>query len=219
MFASSVSTMEEEQKKLTTLRLINPVLASNLMRNYTEMVTAATEGKVHDILKLVQTSQGPPPIWFKVKMFRESVLNLRLGVMKFMVEQGFEVESIFEPLKDLLFVLIERNKKDSDRSLERDKLYAQVMMFLVVKCRMNVHHFRKGDKNRLTPIHIAAREGLVYMCLLLGKVGADVNSVGMGDEMPLTLAIDAKHDACVKVLLKMGAKQTWRKDVKQITPW
>ena len=218
MFANNVSTMEEEQTKLTTLRSINPTLANTLLQSYTAMVDAATAGSVVDILKLVQTSQGPPPIWFKIKMFQQAVLNVQLPVLKFMVEQGFTIDEDFKPLTDIIFDLMEANKNDRDRSLPRDKLYAQTMMFLVVKLKQDVNKVRKDDPGRLSPIHIAAKFGLTYMCLLLQKVGADVNSVGRNDEMPLLLAEEAKEVGTVKVLEKIGAKRTWRKDVVQITP-
>jgi len=154
-----------------------------------------------------------------------AVLNCRLFVLKFMCDQGFEVLEDMEPLQTILLDLVDKNlatATTTPRDFETDKMFAQVAMFLVLKCKIDVDRVRTGKGGDCkTALHSAAGGGLTYMVLTLCKVKADVNCVAMDDSMPLGLAIKNGHNDVVKVLERAGAKSTWRRDVQQIvpTPW
>ena len=143
-----------------------------------------------------------------------------------MSENGFNV--VMGPLKTLMFDLVTANAKEKKAMKSRgaggrnkevlasDRMYVEAMVFLSVECGFDAMEMRKGDCYSL--MHLAAEGDLPQMVLCLLQLGCDVNCVARDDSMPLMLALKAGARDTAKILKLKGAKETWRKDVKQIVP-
>ncbi|XP_063873729.1 transient receptor potential cation channel subfamily A member 1 homolog isoform X1 [Scylla paramamosain] len=72
------------------------------------------------------------------------------------------------------------------------------------------------NENKMTPLHIAAREGFTEVCKSLLRKGARINICDKDGRTPLHWASQYGHDDTVKLLLKRGATRR-AKDDKKLT--
>lgn len=70
----------------------------------------------------------------------------------------------------------------------------------------HTHDLEFNAEYSLTPLHCAAREGLVEMCRLLLEHGADVNRSDMFGQVPLHYAARRGNTDVVRLLLHTGAR-------------
>jgi hypothetical protein len=220
--------LKKDQERMQSMMASNPEKAMAIFDKYHAMVEKSEKGDLAGVLALMAvTGHGAPPAWFAVKMFTAGVMNLRLEVPRFMSRNGFNCK--MGPLPTLLLDLVTKNaqvawedkmreqmggaKSTAEQLKEqgvRDRKYVEAACFLVMECEFDANVARKGDC--YSALHIAAQANLMYMCMALPELMADVNAVANDDEMPLSLAIKGGNDKAAAVLKKKGGKETWRKD-------
>jgi len=73
--------LKKEQERMDGMKLANPEKALKIFESYNNMVTKSVKGDLNGVLALMaMTGNGPPPAWFAVKMFKESVMGLQLEI-------------------------------------------------------------------------------------------------------------------------------------------
>jgi hypothetical protein len=164
------------------------------LRKVVDAVTAAADG---DIL-----------FYFAVKMFRNALVHGHMMIASFLLDQGFPLHAsgLPNPLVDALGTV-------------EDHRAVSIAEFLVLGKGMDVNV--APSPTWFTPLHVAAQRGLADTVAFLVANGADVNAVAAGDAMPLTLAEalapSATRDTILDLLMRKGAKSTWRKGTAGVT--
>ena len=209
--------MEELQKS-------EPEKAAALFRKNMLLVQKSSVGDINGVLsQMTASGLGPPPTWFAVQMFKKGVLGLRLDVPRFMVKNGFDPKNsnyrlagtlIFDLIKQNIFDQSEDSKMEKKPTIKqqmtRDRRYVEMLTFLSCECEFDLSTCRLPDC--WTPLHEAAANGLLYMCISLCTMGADVNAIALNDDsMPLTLAVKGGHVKCGEVIKMKGGRESWRR--------
>ncbi|CAK4390135.1 unnamed protein product [Aphanomyces euteiches] len=203
-------TVQEELEWMDGLRCTDAEAAENVLSNSKLMVELAAGGEVgalKEMIHAVDALDAHVLTYYYVKMFQEASLRRRMDVLKFMVDNGFDVNHPF--VKDTLHRVIE---ECSDEHLD-DTL--QPLLHFLLQAQMDVNFQRKRDL--FTPLHVACAKNFLGVASILVMYGADVNAIAKEDLMPLNCAervSDEVNDKLVALLKDAGARRTWRRQNK-----
>lgn len=207
----------KQMEELKRLKEEQPSAALALSELCERMVKYAATGDLgalkaccSEVLGIRAWRGQPPPLWYVARMLKECGPEAHLACVRWLVKGGGVTPRAVPPLNDLVHLVIERSVAvfafngsgggggggaeggvGASAAVEEEK-EAQSQVLGVLNClvregKFDVAQPRKPDG--WTPLHVACSRNLVAVARhLVLELGADVNSVGLDDKMPLTLA-------------------------------
>mmetsp|Transcript_45942 Transcript_45942/g.143777 ORF Transcript_45942/g.143777 Transcript_45942/m.143777 type:complete len:325 (-) Transcript_45942:43-1017(-) len=207
-------TIEAYMEYLQGLQASEPERARELVGRGDGLRVLAQRGDVSglaDALRAMPRDEILP--WFSVKMAQAAAAAGQARCLSFLLSCGLDVS--LPPLKYLMHEFCA-----GMGSVARDAVPQQDVFNCIdamVATGADVNASRKGDW--YTPLHVACQAGSVAAVRALLRYNADINAVGDGDAMPLTLAEEAEandavpiSESIVTLLVAKGARNTWRRN-------
>lgn len=201
IFTPGPGGCQQELKRFHALQGQNRRAADQEMKRGALLVGLARKGDA-DRLHLAVRSGPRPWFWFSCQMFKEAMVNGRVGVLKYMLLHGIQLDR--PPLDECLCTLAEDcEAEDGGASV------VAAARYLVTQGGADVNKCRRKDWRG--PLHLCCLRDLTALGAFLVDAGADVNAVAKDDSTPLGTC---QAGALADLLQARGARETWRRDAE-----